>query len=342
MIPNPADGSVAERVSTGSARRRRERRLRSMLRHERMSVAMALAAATHHSAQRGEWRDLHEAPRGQRTASAEATYDALRSQTTSVAGDTEFFSLYEEELGGTRPDRLFEVRPQGRGTSGTPWNRLSTPCSSPRRLMFLCRRWITNWWRCAGSSMCVFPSRSSKCPRSHLQPVLAGAVCASLSRRQNSWWKYRRSSPILLYSGLWSRTSTFQFLVVEGEHVGLQGFLPRLRSTALHASQERSSERIVEQIVDSRVLSGGSSASSSSSREHAGERVFSTFFPGEKSAKVGPHSSPRVPASVSPSTSSAQLEGFFIDENDDVWMRLPSGQWMLLGSDQHVLRDEPG
>ena len=33
-------------------------------------------------------------------ASAEATYDALRSQTTSVAGDTEFFSLYEEELGG--------------------------------------------------------------------------------------------------------------------------------------------------------------------------------------------------------------------------------------------------
>ena len=85
-----------------------------MLRHERMSVAMAPAAATHHSAQRGEWRDLNEAPRGQRTASAEATNDALRSQTTSVAGDTEFFSLYEEELGGTRPDRLYEVRPQGR------------------------------------------------------------------------------------------------------------------------------------------------------------------------------------------------------------------------------------
>ena len=37
---------------TGSARRRRERRLRSMLRHEQMSVAMALAESTHHSAQR--------------------------------------------------------------------------------------------------------------------------------------------------------------------------------------------------------------------------------------------------------------------------------------------------
>ena len=114
-----------------------------------------------------------------------------------------------------------------KGTSGTPWNRLSTPCSSPRRLMFLCRRWITNWWRCAGSSMCVFPSRSSKCPRSHLQPVIAGAVCASLSRRQNSWWKCRRSSPIhLCCSGLWSRTSLFQFLVVEGDTLVFKVFLP--------------------------------------------------------------------------------------------------------------------
>ena len=32
----------------------------------------------------------------------------------SVAGDTESFSLYEEELGSTRPDRLHEVRPQHR------------------------------------------------------------------------------------------------------------------------------------------------------------------------------------------------------------------------------------
>ena len=31
-----------------------------------------------------------------------------------MAGDTEFFSLYEEELGGTRPDRLAVVRPQVR------------------------------------------------------------------------------------------------------------------------------------------------------------------------------------------------------------------------------------
>ena len=91
---------------------------------------MAPAAATHHSSQRGEWRDLYEAPRGQRTASAEATYDALRSQTTSVAGDTEFFSLYAEELGGTRPDRLYEVRPPQRENQlveGVPAPGLADP-----------------------------------------------------------------------------------------------------------------------------------------------------------------------------------------------------------------------
>ena len=87
----------------GAARRRRERRLRAYLKYARMSVAMAPAEARH-----------HPVPRGQTTARAEATNDASRRQTTSVAGDTEFFSLYEEELGGTRPDRLDEVRPQER------------------------------------------------------------------------------------------------------------------------------------------------------------------------------------------------------------------------------------
>ena len=48
---------------TGSARRRRERRLRAYLRYARMSVAMALAESTHHSARRwlgpGERHELH-------------------------------------------------------------------------------------------------------------------------------------------------------------------------------------------------------------------------------------------------------------------------------------------
>ena len=54
------DGFCADRAlgSSGSAKRRRERRLRAMLRHERQTVAMALAEKLHHSS------------RGQKTARA--------------------------------------------------------------------------------------------------------------------------------------------------------------------------------------------------------------------------------------------------------------------------------
>ena len=73
---------------------------------------MALAAALHQSRYVGPV--ACDALRRQKTARAEATNNALRSQVTSAAGDTEFFSLYEEELGGTRPDQLFQVRQQER------------------------------------------------------------------------------------------------------------------------------------------------------------------------------------------------------------------------------------
>ena len=49
---NPAVAMSGERDAAGgtsSARRRREQRLRSWAKHERLSVAMALAAVTHHS-----------------------------------------------------------------------------------------------------------------------------------------------------------------------------------------------------------------------------------------------------------------------------------------------------
>ena len=86
----------------GSARRRRERRLRMHLRHERLSVAMALAAALHHSSDGG--RGTHSGP---------------RAQTTARAGPVpaELFELYSEDgrPGGLRPPPLAEVRPQDVG-----------------------------------------------------------------------------------------------------------------------------------------------------------------------------------------------------------------------------------
>ena len=113
-------------AGSGSARRRRERRLRSWLRHERMTVRMELAAALHHSAFKGAMFETHDAPRSQKTVNSKR--------------EAELFSLFEEELGGTRPDRLSDVRPQERVQRHTVehltdlvrfwwWN--SWPTSSP-------------------------------------------------------------------------------------------------------------------------------------------------------------------------------------------------------------------
>ena len=55
-------------AGTSSAKRRRERRLRAMLRHERQTVAMELAAALHHSRDVGPGKN--DGLRAQKTASS--------------------------------------------------------------------------------------------------------------------------------------------------------------------------------------------------------------------------------------------------------------------------------
>ena len=64
----------------GAARRRRQRRLRSWLKHERQSVAMALAEYTHH-ASRGQTR-----ARAREEAGSETNY-APRGPKTPASGD---------------------------------------------------------------------------------------------------------------------------------------------------------------------------------------------------------------------------------------------------------------
>ena len=70
MFRDPADGFCADRAlgSSGSAKRGRERRLRAMLRHERQTVAMELAAALHHSRDGG--RETYYGLRAPKTASS--------------------------------------------------------------------------------------------------------------------------------------------------------------------------------------------------------------------------------------------------------------------------------
>ena len=84
----------------GAAWRRRQRRLRSMLRHERQTVRMELAAALHHS-----WGGGLE------------TYEGLRAQKTASAGPAEYFELSSDDgrpAGVERPAALLEPRPQGK------------------------------------------------------------------------------------------------------------------------------------------------------------------------------------------------------------------------------------
>ena len=63
---------------TGIARHRRQRRLRSFLRHERMAVAMALADRLHHSANVTDLKKKEEVE--------QVWYNALRGQKTARAG----------------------------------------------------------------------------------------------------------------------------------------------------------------------------------------------------------------------------------------------------------------
>ena len=63
-----------------------ERRLRSFLRHERMTVRMELAAALHHSSFRGAGPETHDAPRSQKT---------VNSREEAV-----YFDLYDEDTAG--------------------------------------------------------------------------------------------------------------------------------------------------------------------------------------------------------------------------------------------------
>ena len=59
---------AAGRDGASAAKRGRERRLGQFLRHERLSVAMALAAAQHHSAPKSAGPETYVALRGQNTA----------------------------------------------------------------------------------------------------------------------------------------------------------------------------------------------------------------------------------------------------------------------------------
>ena len=99
---------------TGSARHRRERRLRQWHRHERMTVAMALAEFTHHSVPRGQKTARAGGKGGGREKNFTAALRVMPPPLPQAAG-TQYFSKAvddEEVPAAERPPPLREVGPQ--------------------------------------------------------------------------------------------------------------------------------------------------------------------------------------------------------------------------------------
>ena len=180
--------------------------------------------------------------------------------------------------------------------------------------MLLFRRWC-NSCRISFSSSPhshLFPSRFSKCPRSCLTMFLCDVSVASRSW-WNSWLKCRRSFLFPRCSGLWSRTLTFQLLVVmdlvEVFPVLSQDSIFSLPAEQIVANPAhwlgfdggfqglQSSTVFLEQIAVSPVPGGGhqkfqpvqsSAVSSSVSPGHAGQWFFSDLSPGQKKVRSPP------------------------------------------------------
>ena len=294
-----------------------------MLRHERMTVAMALAEFSHHSS------------RGQRMARAgvwghEQNYTAkIRKPPTP---QPELFSL-EEEPGGGLPAPLSEVAGRQEKVVRHVLEDLGSVCPVvqildlpvPHRMdhfaeLLNLEEDVLDAGRLVDRYFQV-PELVIEVPKFIIEDV---PMRTSVPEPQLAE-QLVEVPTILSYSSLQRSVEQLVDIPVPGgggSFSGLQGSLPRQRSTA-SPSRKRISERTVEQIVD--PVSRGSLPGSSSSHSPAGDEecadepgkgVFRTFPQNKKSAKVAPHSGSELPPHSSSWTAAAQLE-------DSVeWVRL--------------------
>ena len=262
--------------ASGAAQRRRLRRLRAALRHEQRSIAMALASALHHSADKTT-RAQHNAPRGQKNAGPE--YCELSMKTwclRGVPGHPVWVSR-----GGHRI-----------GISCVPWSRLPIMPLWYRFWMHLWRRWWNSCRTSRGSSTFsgLIPSRLLKWPK-----ILPHDVHSRRLSHDTQLAEQLVEVPtIMSYSSLQLITEQNVDTPVPrggGRNAGLQGFLPGQGSTTLPSSLERISEQTLEQIVD--IPGGGlqdfrPGQSLSSSSHFPAVFLFDADEPGEGFFRTSP------------------------------------------------------
>ena len=313
-------------AARGAAWRRRQRRLRSMLRHERMTVRMELAAALHHS-----WGGGLEAHVG------------LRAQKAASAGPAEYFELSSDDgrpAGGERPAALLEPRPQGMmerhaGVGYELVHRLEVPVPQMGEQLPDVLQFFATFLPFVAEQVIEVPKISLDTIPQRLGDVL----------RQPQMVEQLVDVPtVVSYSSLQQLTAeqTVDNPVSGrdggGTRGGLQGSLPGQNSAAVHVEQtvdipvpQRRRRRkgspgslpglgstaYLEQIVDTPArdspqgfLPGQSS--SSSSRSHDGpddgiQGVFRTFPRMKKSAGQGPHPGSELGADFTSTLSAHQM-----------------------------------
>ena len=250
---------------TGSARRRRERRLRSSLRHEHQSIAAVLATVTDHS-----FRKVGTASgvlRNQKTATRTGNGEEYETHFTAKIRKTPLSQLRASQhlcprlLAGRCLWCLWCLR---------TWDLSARSC---RFWIFLCRRWWTTWrttWRTpCGFWIARWPSRLPKFLRSLAHHVLLVLLFLSRSQR-NILWKCRQD-------GLLCAEQVVGTPVPLGRGKRrVQGFLPEQSSTAKPSSLERISEQVVEQNVD--ISPGGDLGQGSASSAGAADEDFTGGF----------------------------------------------------------------
>ena len=184
---------------------RRQRRLRSWLRHERVTVALALAEKLHHSAQRPEMARAGEWGR-------EMNFSAMPRNPLSHSPDGALQPLRRRAQRDAAGQDLHLVRAAGAGSAAhCAADRRSCPfVSDSRRSCATDVGTVARHPPFLACSLKLILSRLSKRPRSCPWTSLCELRFASRSW-WTSWLKCRRSYPSPRCSGLPSRSLTIQF-----------------------------------------------------------------------------------------------------------------------------------
>ena len=292
---------------TGSARRRRERRLRSWLRHEQQSIAAVLATVTHHSFGKvgtasGVLRNMETATRTGNGEEYETHYTAKIRKTPPQGG---------------RPAPLPEVAGwQGR-LERHVMEDLGSICPYVQILdlpvpqmedPFVDNLNLVDAMDAVRLLDRPISEQVIEVPKFIIDDIPARSLVPEPQLAE----QLVEVPTVISYSSLQRSGVDIPVPGGGGPSSGLHGFLPKQRSTASPSSRERISERIVEQIVDP-VSRGGLHGSSSSHSpagdeertDEPGKGVFRTFPQIKKSAKVPPHSRSELPPHSSSWTSAA-------------------------------------